>query len=75
MSHHVPEGPSFEGNVSATMRGNMENLAKLVDPVRRRQQLLLKALETKPLDEALALVKAVEAFLTAPTPPPSAPVH
>ena len=32
------------------MRGDMENLVALVDqPARRRQQLLLKAPETKPL--------------------------
>jgi hypothetical protein len=43
----------------------LENIAELVDqPVRLRQQLLLKALETKPLVEALELVRAAEEFLT-----------
>jgi hypothetical protein len=49
----------------------MENLTELVDqPMRLRYQLLLKALETKPLTEALALARAAEEFLTVLTPPP-----
>jgi hypothetical protein len=53
----------------------------LIDqPLRRRQWLLMKALETEPLADALALVKAVEEFLTAPAPthpqpPASARLH
>jgi len=46
----------------------MENLV-------RRRQLLLQALETKPLAEALVLAKAVEEFLTVPTKPTSAPIQ
>lgn len=34
------------------------------DPARRRFWLLIKALETTPFREALALAKGVEAFLT-----------
>jgi len=56
--------------------GNMDDLLALLDqPTRLRQKLLLKALETKPMAEALELVKAVEAFLTEPTRSPSAPIH
>jgi hypothetical protein len=41
----------------------------LIDqPERRRLWLLRKALESKPLNEAVMLAKKVEDFLTAPTP-------
>jgi hypothetical protein len=41
------------------------NLSKVFDdPARRRFWLLIKALETAPLREALALAKGAEAFLT-----------
>jgi hypothetical protein len=36
----------------------------LSDPVRRRAWLLVKALETQPLDQALELARAAETFLT-----------
>jgi hypothetical protein len=56
--------------------GFKENLDEFADqPVRRRQRLLLKALETKPLAEALMLARAVENFLIAPTRPPSTRIH
>jgi len=37
----------------------------MLDPVRRRNWLFAKALETVPLSEALALAQAAEAFITA----------
>lgn len=46
---------------NATSAGLIE---ALTDPVRRRSWLLAKALETQPLDQALELARAAEAFVT-----------